>query len=233
MPVFTYTTDSNWSCYRPFTGWTDPERVDPVAVSHRKGCPMGDSGWPDTSRESLSDECRRHGCSVGYKLTRFTGKVLKLREANHYHDSDFFALVWTNDGPKEVEYASTRGWTYFNGAEIDATEEVLSAYKKWQDKLKAERVAAEQKRADARASIRDQMPRFGQSWRIKSRRSKVPHGTIVEVADEPLLSSYAYPLRFGESLEERWQSQPSDVAVKIRLPNGSFKTVSASVLDKA
>lgn len=50
-----------------------------------------------------------------YEIT-WTGRVLRLSEHNYYDDSDFFALVWDDDAgkPREVGYATTRGWTYKN-----------------------------------------------------------------------------------------------------------------------
>lgn len=59
--------------------------------------------------------------------TTFAGAVLDVWERNGYDDSDFFAAVW-NDAEgriEQVQYATTRGWTYNNSAAIDATPEVL------------------------------------------------------------------------------------------------------------
>ena len=62
-------------------------------------------------------------------VTFAKGKVVSLREANGYHDSDFYA-TFLNDNGEFVDYcyASTRGWTYANGATIDATPETMEAY---------------------------------------------------------------------------------------------------------
>lgn len=59
----------------------------------------------------------------------FEGAVLRLRERNGYDDSDFYALVWDEEQQRtrEIQYATTRGWTYHNGASIDATHEVIEA----------------------------------------------------------------------------------------------------------
>ncbi|MGW9069251.1 hypothetical protein ACWGQT_07375 [Streptomyces yangpuensis] len=58
---------------------------------------------------------------------RFEGAVLRLRERNGYDDSDFYATVWNEEAQavEEVYYATTRGWTYHNGAHIDATHDVI------------------------------------------------------------------------------------------------------------
>ncbi|MCX4799623.1 hypothetical protein OG497_37850 [Streptomyces sp. NBC_01242] len=60
--------------------------------------------------------------------TTFTGAVLGLRERNGYDDSDFYALVWDEEQQRtrEIQYATTRGWTYHNGASIDATHDVIA-----------------------------------------------------------------------------------------------------------
>jgi hypothetical protein len=52
--------------------------------------------------------------------------VLELYERNGSSDSDFIAIVWDEEHQetREVEYATTRGWTYLNGATVDATPEV-------------------------------------------------------------------------------------------------------------
>lgn len=63
----------------------------------------------------------------------FVGCVLSLREANFHDDSDFYARVWdeTIQAPREVQYATTRGWSYPNHATVDATPEVLAKLKGW------------------------------------------------------------------------------------------------------
>lgn len=72
------------------------------------------------------------------------GKVLSLGEHNGSDDSDFYALVWDDETgkPKEVEYATTRGWTYYNSATVDATDEIRAKYDAYRETLRAEREAA-------------------------------------------------------------------------------------------
>lgn len=63
-------------------------------------------------------------------VTFATGRVLSLREENYRDDSDFYATYMTNEGEfVEVCYATTRGWSYANGAIVDATPEVREAYR--------------------------------------------------------------------------------------------------------
>lgn len=99
------------------------------------------------------------------------GLCLKTFERNGYHDSDFYVTVWNPETgkPEDIEYATTRGWTYANGASVDATPEVLAAYQAYESarmaaarKLHAERVAA--------------MPEKGKVLRVVKGR-KVPVGT--------------------------------------------------------
>jgi hypothetical protein len=70
--------------------------------------------------------------------------VVALTEHNFWDDSDFAAIVWDAETgrPKEVTYATTRGWTYHNSARVDATPEVATAYEAYKAALAAKRVAA-------------------------------------------------------------------------------------------
>lgn len=58
--------------------------------------------------------------------TLYEGCVLALRELNGYDDSDFVALCWDEEQGKVVRYtyATTRCWTYMNGAKVDAPAEL-------------------------------------------------------------------------------------------------------------
>lgn len=61
-------------------------------------------------------------------IETWAGCVLSKHERNGYDDSDFYALVWDEADQQvvSVEYASTRGWTYHNGAVIDASPEIIA-----------------------------------------------------------------------------------------------------------
>jgi hypothetical protein len=75
------------------------------------------------------------------------GLVVSLQERNGYDDSDFVAN-WYNpetDTVECTEYATTRGWTYLNGARVDATPEIIAKYNQ---KREESRKAAEQARVD-------------------------------------------------------------------------------------
>ncbi len=85
-----------------------------------------------------------------YMRTTHVGLVLATGEHNGYDDSDFFAVVWDADlqAPAEITYASTRGWSYPNGATIDATPEIIAKYQAYRE---AERTAAREE-AERRAA---------------------------------------------------------------------------------
>ena len=59
------------------------------------------------------------------------GLCLSEREMNGYNDSDFFMTIWDEEKsePREVMFATTRGWTYpAMGSSVDATPEVRAKY---------------------------------------------------------------------------------------------------------
>lgn len=101
----------------------------------------------------------------------YQGAVLAKRERNYRDDSDFYAVVWdeAEQRVKEVDYASTRGWTYTNGAKEDATPEVLA-------KARAYETAAALAAAQARARRAAAAPAKGKRVRVTGGR-KVPVGT--------------------------------------------------------
>lgn len=67
------------------------------------------------------------------RIVTDAGMVIGTYEKNSYHDSDFMAIVWDPINGEIVtkEYATTRGWTYHNGAVADATEDVLTDALSW------------------------------------------------------------------------------------------------------
>lgn len=86
-----------------------------------------------------------------YLQTTHVGLVLSTYERNGRDDSDFYAIVWNplTQKPEHIEYASTRGWTYANGATVDATPEVLEAYAAWRKAADdAARAAAAEREAN-------------------------------------------------------------------------------------
>lgn len=93
-----------------------------VVHCHSWDCPHHDD---PRLRGERGPECSEHLCRVRdplYLHTTYRGCVLTTRERNGHEDSDFYAVVYDGreDCLKTIEYASTRGWTYPNGARADA-----------------------------------------------------------------------------------------------------------------
>lgn len=67
----------------------------------------------------------------GMEFPQYIGLVLDKYENNYYEDSDFKAIVYIpeKDRVEHIEYATTRGYTYDNWAEIDASPEVIEKAK--------------------------------------------------------------------------------------------------------
>lgn len=66
--------------------------------------------------------------------TTHHGLCLSDYERNGYHDSDWYMIVWNPEKgcTEEIEFASTRGWTYpCYGSSADATPEVIAAWEAW------------------------------------------------------------------------------------------------------
>ena len=98
---------------------------------------------PGTPGAVRSDYWSKEGRDI-WMVTTHKGLVVGLREMNGYDDSDFYATVWNEEkgAPEEIMYASTRGWTYPNGAAVDATDEVKAKYAAYTAKLAAAARAA-------------------------------------------------------------------------------------------
>lgn len=122
-------------------------------------------GWPDIH---------------GHSESSYVGAVLSLREMNGYDDSDFYASVWdeAEGRVKEVEYASTRGWTYLNGASIDATPEVRAKAAAWYAARRLEALKAE-------AAEKARTPAVGKLAKVVRGRkvAKGTEGTIIWVGE--------------------------------------------------
>lgn len=89
----------------------------------------------------------------GFYEESYVGKVLDLGEHNWHDDSDFYAVVWDDEKnePKHVDYATTRGWTYNNGANVDADSSVRAKYNAYLAKRQAEYEALKAEEAAAEA----------------------------------------------------------------------------------
>ena len=149
------------------------------AVSHRVCCISGTR--PDGTFGKMYTDCAHRSdpeyrfkkgpdcddrCYVSeplYMRTTHVGKVLSLGERNGYDDSDFYAVVWDDEknAPEEITYASTRGWTYPNGASVDATPEVVAKHEAW---AAAVRESAREARVEAERRRQSRKPTACSTW---------------------------------------------------------------------
>jgi hypothetical protein len=126
------------------------------------------------------------------------GCVLRLGEHNYYDDSDFYAIVWDAQlgAPREIEYGTTRGWSYWNSASVDATDEVLAAFNAY--KAEQARVA----RAE-REAWEAQQPYVGRTVKvIKAFRAK---GVRVEVGTVATITWYGEDKYNSHSLLKKYR----------------------------
>lgn len=148
-----------------------------------------------------------------YDVT-FEGAVLGIYERNGYDDSDFFATVWDDDqgAVREVQYATTRGWTYNNSASVDATDEVKAKARAWfEPKFAGFRAA----RATAEAAT----PAKGKRVKVVKGR-KVPvgtEGTVFWEGEDRYARDYGLgkPRRVGfkDDAGAKWFTAASNVEV--------------------
>lgn len=115
-------------------------------------------------------DLNRVSCPHEFLDISYEGAVLDVTERNGYDDSDFYAVVWdeTEGRVKSVMYATTRGWTYANGAAIDATLEVQAKASAW---YRAEMIAREERKIKSELAA----PHVGALVRVVRGR-KVPKG---------------------------------------------------------
>lgn len=135
-------------------------------------------GTPDAVTPLTPEDRAAYGVGPDrplYFLTFFSGAVLKVGEHNHYHDSDFYAVVWNaaEGKPETVEYGTTRFPTYGNRAEVDATDSVKAAYAAYMAEVN-------HREAQRRAEVEAATPRPGKTVVVTGGR-KLPKGTVAEV----------------------------------------------------
>lgn len=104
----------------------------------------------------------------------YAGAVLDVRERNGYDDSDFYAVVWDGEKLLEVEYGTTRAWTYPNHASIDASDEVLVQVRAWLAPILIAQVIGGALARNADPAVMDRKVKV-----VRGR--KVEHGTVGEV----------------------------------------------------
>lgn len=154
---------------RTMIGWADEGKPEPEP-KHGERIEHAVYSW----------DKRPYWASIEYE-----GAVLATWEENHYDDSDFYAAVW-DEGAQRVTsvcYASTRGWTYCNSANVDATDEVKAKADAWLVKW-GESMLWDKAADDA---VR---PVLGQRVRIeKGQKHKGVEGVIAWRGEDPYRSS--------------------------------------------
>lgn len=172
-------------------------------VVHSYDCPL-QAGPADLSGH-LSEECLQRHCSVCgplYMETSRVGLVVETGERNFHDDSDFLAVYWDREARmlKSVTYGTTRGWSYPNHAEVDATPEVLAEVEAYRAEC---RIKAEAYRAAAEAKMVREGRRvtcLGKS--TKGVYAKGDQGTVTALRTDP----YAGPFyRNGYKRPEQYQ----------------------------
>ena len=133
-----------------------------------------------------------------YMKETFKGAVIDTGERNYRDDSDFYATVYDKgaDTVRNIEYATTRGWSYPNSAVIDATPEVLR-------KAHAARFRANLK-AIRRKEIEDaKEPVFGDKVRVFKGRKVKPgiEGKVI------WLGEGNYGKRAGIALDDEMETR--------------------------
>lgn len=121
-----------------------------------------------------------------WKVT-YEGCVIQTFERNGSWDSDFYAIVWDEEtqSVRQIEYATTRFWTYANSATVDITPENLAKAQAWKRKqYVAQAIGAD--RAKARSvfvegrKVRILPTATGRDRTVKG--VKIPKGTEAYVA---------------------------------------------------
>lgn len=109
----------------------------------------------------------------------YVGAVLDVYENNGYHDSDFYAVAWDGEKVVDVQYATTRGWTYANFADVDATQEVIGAATAWW--------LAAMKRTAAYAIRGNKTPYIGATATVVQGRKVKPgtSGLVISLSKRP------------------------------------------------
>lgn len=105
------------------------------------------------------------------------GLTVRLREANFWDDSDFFAVVWEDGKTREIQYGTTRCWTYNSSAKVDASPEVMEAFTAAET---AARVAYAETLRALEAERLAGLPSKGKTVKVVKGR-KIPKGTVAEV----------------------------------------------------
>lgn len=149
------------------------------------------------------------------------GLCLCEREANYYNDSDFYMTIWdeATDQPKEVMFATTRGWSYpALGSSVDARPDIRAKYDAWL-KARDEAKRAESRRSQARVKRANKA-----LMSLAGQRHGIPYARMIRLRALPecdaLVALFGARIRspFKKSLREQVIAWLNDDAPKYDHP---------------
>ena len=158
----------------------------------------------------------------------FQGQCLFEREANYYDDSDFYMTVWddTTHSAREIQFATTRGWSYpCMASHPDATDDVRAKYDAW--KAEQDRRWSIQQRWNARKQVREYAKAWGvdyfQAKRIASAYKERGMFGVLRVHDgiDKLLRTKKFRSEFRASLARQVRDWSAEREPRYRTPLSS------------
>ena len=165
-------------------------------------CSATDDGAVD-----VTSQWKSSSSSADFKLftrQQYVGCVLETFERNGMEDSDFMAVVWDEQAQcvKTIQYATTRAWTYCNGAVVDATPDVVEKALRYEIARAIPQYIANDRESAA-------TPAKGRICRVVKGR-KIAKDEIVTVIGNPQSAKYSM---------SRWASVTTNVLVHVHSTN--------------
>lgn len=139
----------------------------------------------------------------------WTGCVLRLGEHNWHDDSDFFALVWDEEQGKvrEIQYATTRGWTYHDNAKVDATDLARAKAVAWQAEQLFELYVEK-----AVAANREVLERIELKTEVRSTTTRGKNQGVVGIVEWIGENGYGSGMRVGVHVDGETKRRYLDLA---------------------
>ena len=169
-----------------------------VRMANRKeDIPAGAKNVRDVSDLWRSSTYKENQASFQLWLyDEYVGLCVKDREANFYDDSDFYMTVYHQDtgGFAEVQYATTRGWTYPAMAScVDASPEIMEKFKQYQENCRKEEY---------------------ESWRLKKAACIEKGKKIIVVKGRKVPVGIKGTCIWRGSMGPTWQYRPDRIGLK-------------------
>lgn len=129
--------------------------------------PQADGSWEEGAFCLLEHKGYNQNGSSMVMIDRWHGLVLSEYERNYRDDSDFYAVVWDkeNQVPKDIQYATTRGWTYACGCIVDATPDIIAEFEAFRERQRKEW-------AEYHKKLEKYIPKVGEMARSTTTRGK-------------------------------------------------------------